>query len=169
MSKEITSIALKVFAIYVMVQTVLAMPGLFQAYVMLSDGSEYSSAQWFILISSISIALLFILSVFIWKLAIITTKKIENINNSKESKLSEEFILSIFGLYLIFEGLSSLAIVSVGTYYSVQAPSVDDYKISQSMIYLLVYSLQSIIGVTLVIKARGWALMLNKLRVAGTK
>jgi len=62
---DISKLALKIFSLYVIVQVLLAIPQFFQAYVMLSNGSEYNSANWFMFIGATAIILLFLLSVTI--------------------------------------------------------------------------------------------------------
>ena len=167
-SKDITKIALKIFSVYVMTQAILVMPSFFQAYVMLSNSSEYNSAQWFTAISIIAIILLVILSVFIWKLSSNTTTQTKESGGSLTNGLSEVFLLSLLGLYLIFNGLFKLSIASVGTYYSIKASTDINYDISQHIMYLGVYLIQVVIGLNLVIKSNGWLALLNKVRVAGT-
>ena len=167
-NKELTKVALKVFSIYIMVQAILVIPSFFQAYVMLSNGSYYSSSNWFSAIGIASVVLLGILSLFIWKLSVTTVTQTQTPNNNSTSGLSEAFLLSLLGLYLMFNGLSKFAIASVGTYYSAQASTDINYDITQNIIYLAVNFTQIIIGLTLVIKTNGWLALLNKLRVAGT-
>ena len=151
-----------------MVQAILAIPQFFQAYIMLSNGSEYSSDKWFIIVGTFSVMLLAILSIFILKLSIKTTAQISQEPTNPSSSLSEEFVLSVLGLYLIFYGLSRLAVVSVSTYYSVQSTNDINYNITQSIIYLAVYIVIAILGLSLLIKSNGCATLLNKIRVAGT-
>ena len=151
-----------------MTQAILVIPSFFQAYVMLSNGSEYSSAQWFTVIGIVSIVLLVILSVFIWKLSTNTTTYTKEPSGSLTSGLSEAFLLSLLGLYLIFNGLFKFAISSAGTYYSIKASTDVNYEISQHIIYLGIYLVQIVIGLTLVIKSNGWLALLNKARVVGT-
>lgn len=167
-SKDITKIALKVFSIYVMTQAILVIPSFFQAYVMLSNGSEYNSAQWFSAISIVAILLLVILSVFIWKLSTNTTAQTKESGNSLTNGLSETFFLSLLGLYLIFNGLFKFSLASVGIYYAMKASADIDYDASQHIIVMGVFLVQILIGLTLIIKSNGWLALLNKLRVAGT-
>ena len=167
-NKELTKLALKIFSIYVMVQAILAVPQFFQAYVMLSNGSEYNSVNWFITISAISIALLIILSVFIWKLSINVFEQATSDSSNSSSNISESFILSVLGLYLIVFSLTRLAITSTSTYYIMQSTSDINFNINQNIIYLVVYLVVALLGLSLVIRTDGWARLLIKLRVAGT-
>ncbi|MCK5395354.1 MAG: hypothetical protein KAJ32_05140 [Gammaproteobacteria bacterium] len=109
-NKELTKLALKVFSIYVMVQAILAIPQFFQTYVIFSEGSEYNSDNWFIVISAISVILLIILSVFIWKLSSNISTKISSESTISPSNISEEFILSVLGFYLVVFGLIRVSI-----------------------------------------------------------
>ena len=63
-NKELIKLALKIFSIYIMVHALLSIPQFYQAYILLSNGSEYSSHIWFVIVGTAAI-----LSVFIWKLS----------------------------------------------------------------------------------------------------
>ena len=151
-----------------MVQVILAIPQFFQAYVMLSNGSEYNSADWFLLIGATSILALFILSVIIWKLSIKVTSSLSQDNTATSSNVKEEFALSMLGLYIIVFGLTRLIIASSSTYYLMQSNNDINNNATQNIIYLTMYFLVTILGVSLIIKSHGWASFLNKLRLAGT-
>ena len=167
-NKELTKLAFKIFSIYVMVQAILAVPQFFQAYVMISNFSEYGSENWLLAIGAISIILLAMLSAFIWKLSINIHTQVISESSTSSSNISESFILSVLGLYLIVFGLTRLSITSSSTYFIAQATSDVDFNITQNIIYLAVYLVVVMLGLSLVIKTKGWAQLLNKLRVAGT-
>ena len=76
-------------------------------------------------------------------------------SNTPPSTLSEEFALSLLGLYLIFHGLSRLITGSVGAYYSITDKSDINYNIMQTIIYLVVYLIVAIVATSLVIKSNG--------------
>ena len=166
-NKEITKLALKIFSIYVLVQALLAIPQFFQAYVMLSNGSEYNSANWFLLIGAVSILVLIILSVIIWKLSTSVTSSLHQDNDTTSSYVKEEFALSLLGLYIIVFGLTRLVIASTSVYYLSESSNDINNNITQNVIYLIVYFLVSVLGISLVIKSHGWVSLLNKLRLAG--
>ena len=153
-----------------MVQAIIAIPQFFQAYVMLSNGSEYNNTGWFVAISVTSIILLAALSLFIWKLSNNIATKISSESTSSSSNIKDEFILSALGLYLIVFGLLRVSLTSTTTYYLIKTTSDSniDFNIVQNIIYLVTYFVVSILGLSLVIKASGWVRLLNKLRVAGT-
>jgi hypothetical protein len=165
---DISKLALKIFSLYVIVQVLLAIPQFFQAYVMLSNGSEYNSAKWFMLISALAIILLFLLSVAIWKLSNNTKSILSKNTDNSLSQISEEFVLSLLGVYLIVYGLTRITVVATSAYYSANATNDTNYQITQSIIYVVVYLLAAILGLSLIIKSKGWVSMLNKLRIAGT-
>ena len=94
-NKDIVKLALKIFSIYIMVQAILAIPQFFSAWVMLSNGSEYSSARWFLLIGIIAVTVLIILSIVIWKLSLKTTALLTQDTTKSSPAISEGFALSI--------------------------------------------------------------------------
>ena len=166
---DISKLALKLLAIYVAVQGLLAMPQFFGSYVMLSNGSEYSSSAWFIVIAVIAIIALFALSVVIWKLSNNTKSIITKNSNTSSHPISEEFCMSILGLYLIIYGLTNMLFAATFAYYASQSKSNISYESTKSVIYSAVYLIVSLIGLSLIIKSKGWASLLNKLRLVGTK
>jgi len=167
-NKDLTKLALKIFSIYIFVQVILATPQFFQAYVMLSNGSEYNNSKWFMFIGAAAVVVLLLLSVAIWKLSSNTKEIISKNTDNSSLNMSEEFALSILGLYLIVYGLTRTIVVATSAYYSSQASNDINYDITQSVIYVAVYLVVSIVGMSLVIKSNGWSALLNKLRVAGT-
>ena len=165
---ELSKLALKVFSIYVFVQVILAIPQFFQAYVMLSSGSEYNSAKWFMFIAAAALVLLFFLSVAIWKLSNNTNAIISKNTDDSSTHISQGFALSILGIYLIVYGLTRMTIVATSAYYTAQTSSDINYVITQSVIYMTVYLIAALLGMSLIVKSKGWLLLLNKLRLAGT-
>ena len=166
---DISKLALKIFSIYVFVQVILAIPQFFQAYVMLSNGSEYNSAKWFMLIGAAAVFLLLLLSISIWKLSNNTTAIISKNTDKSSHHITEEFVLSILGIYLIVYGLTRMTIVATSAYYSANSSNDISYEITQSVIYVAVYLIAALLGMSLIIKSKGWVTLLNKLRFAGTE
>lgn len=165
---DISKLALKIFSLYVIVQVLLAIPQFFQAYVMLSNGSEYSSARWFMIIGVAAVALLFILSVSIWRLSNNTAAIMSKNAESSSPHISEEFVLSILGIYLIVYGLTRTSVVATSAYFSAHSANDINYDLTQSAIYVAVYIIAALIGFSLIIKSKGWSSLLKKLRAAGT-
>lgn len=166
-SRQLTSVALKVFAIYVFVQTMLAIPSFFRLYIIAGEGAGYDNADRLLLITVFSVFLLVMLAIAIWKLSTNVVRNTTTVDNKPASALSEEFILSIVGLYLIFEGLTRFSFSSMSTYFNVISSTDSDDLLTQNMLYLVVYTIQIIIGLTLVVKSRAWASLLKRLREAG--
>ena len=167
-NKDITKLALKIFSIYVMVQAILAIPQFFSAWVMMSNGSEYSSARWFLVIGIIAILSLIVLSVTIWRLSANSTLFVAQDVNNKDGVISEGFVLSMLGIYLVVYGLTRLIVVVTSAYYSAQPMDNINYNITQTIIYAAVYLAVTILGLSFVIKSNTWSALLNKLRVVGT-
>ena len=165
---DISKLALKIFSLYIIVQVLLAIPQFFQAYVMLSNGSEYNSANWFMFIGATAIILLFLLSVAVWKLSNNTKAIISKNTDNSFPLISEEFALSILGIYLIVYGLTRTTVVATSAYFSAHSSNDINYEITQSVIYVAVYLIAAILGISLIIKSKGWSSLLNKLRSAGT-
>ena len=167
-NKELTKLALKVFSIYIMVHALLSIPQFFQAYISLNTGDARTGYFWLAILGVVALFLLLLLSVAIWKLSNSITLQVSNTVDKELAPLSESFAVSLLGIYLIFYGLSRLTIGAVGTYYTLIDNNPANDNLMQNVVYLLVYFIISIIGLTLILKSKGWAGLLNKLRVAGT-
>ncbi|MEW8077622.1 MAG: hypothetical protein AB2784_21965 [Candidatus Thiodiazotropha endolucinida] len=167
-NKEITSVALKVFAIYVLVQAILSIPLLVNAaatYGFSENQNNSSLLLWFL--GAIAFILLVVLTVFAWKLAIkIATHSSAHIEERETFEVDESFFISLLGLYLLFEGILRFGYACISAFMLVHEGS----ELSvQTMSYVIGYLLQLIIGLTLVLKAHGWMRFLRWLRVAGLK
>ena len=165
---ELTKLALKIFAIYAFIQAILAIPQFFQAYVLLSNGSEYSSDKWFLLIGISAVVLLLIFSVLIWRLSNNAIKTVSTNSDNSPANVSECFVLSVLGVYLIVYGLTRVVFTATGAYYASHSINNVNFEITQNIIYVVVYLAVTLIGLSLVVKASGWAALLNRLRHAGT-
>jgi len=166
-STEISKLALKIFAIYIIVQVLLSIPQFFQAYVMLSNGTEPNSDKWFILIAAASVIALFSLSLLIWKLSNNTKAVLSKNSDNSIPYISEEFILSILGIYLIVYGLTRTIVVATSAYYSLSSNDIN-YELTQGVIYVITYLLTALLGLSFIVRSKGWSILLNKLRTAAT-
>ena len=127
-TNELTSVAIKVFSIYVLVQAILFIPSLTVAYSTFGlDRSNDPSEFLFWLLGASSIVLLIMITVFMWKLANHVATKASSANEERSS----------YGIAL------------------------------QTIGYIIGYLFQTIIGMTLIVKASGWARFIKWLRGAG--
>ena len=83
--------------------------------------------------------------------------------------ISEEFLLSLLGLYLVFDGLTKICFSSISFYYKyINSNNITELMI-HNIVYLSSYLILTVIGVTLIIKSNGWSALLRKLRTVGMR
>lgn len=169
--REITSLSIKLFAIYVLVNAVLAIPTFVMTLVGFA-GQSYLTPEsvWFWALGVIAVLSLLVLFVVLWRLANRFVEPHEDTSdNTSPLAIDEPFVLSALGLYLSFDGLMRIATLSVRTYVSVgqNHVSLSTAANAETIAYIVCYCFQVIFGLTLVLRSRGWAALLHRLRNAG--
>ena len=168
-NKELTSVAIKVFSIYVLVQAILSVPYLANALVTHGGFFENQRSSNFILglLGITAFALLVLLAIFLWKLANkIVDKSTAPVNADENSKIDASLLVSLLGLYLTFDGLLRLGYVCVSAFAQTQ----DGGELAlQTKAYIAGYIIQVSIGLTLVLKSEGWLRFMRWLQRAGLK
>ena len=169
-SKELTSLAIKVFAIYVLVQSII----LIAQFGVGSQNYFQESQKLLLLIPLFSIAGLIVAFFILWKLS---NKVFEEIvkpdENSDNFKVDQIFILHLVGFYLVMGSLFGLGQSGITLYY-VTIQQANEYgsafkpeMSSQILYYIFSNILKLLIGVTLLIKPNGWVKLLYRLRGLG--
>ncbi|HDL89641.1 MAG TPA: hypothetical protein ENG14_01915, partial [Thermodesulforhabdus norvegica] len=144
-NKEITAVAFKVFAIYVLVQTILSIPVFVQAVTSnyFNDNRIPFAA---ISIGMLACILLVVITVAIWRLSnSISSKSSSSLQDTTGPNLTEEFILSVVGLYLCFKGMQSFLFVSTSAYVQLYGEYDTKEMSPETIAYILGYSAQIII------------------------
>ena len=164
-TNELTSVAIKVFAIYVLVHTILYIPSAIVIYSSLSfDRSNGWSEQVFWFLSFSSIVLLLIITVFVWKLAgQVAEKASSDVVQSESCGFDEPFLLSLLGIYLSIDAVIQFGFLFMSAYTESQYNGGIDLA---PIAYIVGYLLQIIIGLTLILKASGWLRFIKWLRGA---
>ncbi len=167
-SRELTSVAIKVFAIYIIVQAIFSVPLFANAlvrYGFFENDDPNEILLWLIGIASIIVVI--VLAILMWKLAnrIISQANASNEGNDV-SVITEGFLISLLGLYLIIKGLLQFGYASSSSYMILQAGGE---VTAQNISYVVGNLIQVVIGISLIIKAQGWVSFLKWLRTAGLK
>ncbi|MEJ2508480.1 MAG: hypothetical protein P8009_03190 [Gammaproteobacteria bacterium] len=171
--REITSLAIKVFAIYVLVRAVLTIPVLVQVLYGLG-GQAYLNPEsaWSWGLGAVAVLSLLVLFVVLWRLANkFVPPADQRSTDDNVVAVDGAFVLSVLGFYLTFEGLMRIAFLSIGAYASMNHSDgrlIHDVK-WQTIAHLLCYLLQAAVGLSLILRGNGWAALLNRLRHAGLK
>ena len=162
-SNEITSVAIKVFAIYVLVQSIFFVPSFVAAYSSFGINNSNQTLLWILGIASFLILL--VMSYLLWKLANrVADKAAICSNQSNAAGITEPFLLSLLGVYLGIDAIVRFGFVSLSAVSQTQ----DGRDIALETVgYIVGYLLQIVVSLTLILKARGWARFLEWLRGAG--
>lgn len=174
-NKEITSLALKVFAIYLIVQTIIIIPS-FYGLLLAARGWAISQNQFSVTVPVIlMIAIVIVvlgLARVIWKLANgVVEKAIESIDTER-SRLPDdfqEFTLFLLGLFIFSEAIVGLPSPIATVFYEINNPTNKQGLSLQTGLWISSEILLSIFGLTLIIKREGWVNIYNKLRWASSK
>lgn len=169
--RELTSLAIKVFAIYVLVDAVYAVAGLVTT---LLANRQWAYARlpfiWFWALGAVAVVLLFTFCVVLWRLSKRLVKPAGVSRGAPgDAPISEAFALSLLGLYLVFEGLLRIAFLAEGAYAALAGTggSLAHGISNQTVVYTGCYTVQIIVGLTLILGGHWWARLLRRLREAG--
>lgn len=167
-SNEITAVAFKVFAIYVFVQMLLAIPSFVQAITSNFYNDASSTPYFAVGVTTLALMLLIGITISIWKLSTSIAKKAISTTNEKSIlNISEGFILSVIGLYLAFEGAQSIFYNLVGIYMQLHGKYGTNEVVPESLAYLFSYVVQVAFAFSLILRAQGWSAVLKGIREAG--
>jgi hypothetical protein len=168
-NKELTSVAVKVFSIYVLVHAVLSVPYLVNTLITHGGFFENQGDNKFLLglLGSAAFILLVFLAGILWKLANkVVEKSSDQVDVEESSKIDSSFLVSLLGFYLTFDGLLRFGYACASAF--AQAQDGGDLSV-QTKAYVAGFLIQIIIGITLVLKAEGWVRVLRWLQRAGLK
>lgn len=171
-NKEITSLAIKVFAIYVLIQVISGIAQISAGLDSFFQGDE----KLLFLMPFIAMAGLFIVFVALWKLAGSVMEQV-NTNDSvvNDFKVDQVFILNLVGFYIVF--ISLLGIIQNGislvyTNFEQGQDSVVSLNLvipSQLIFYGISNLIKLLLGISLIIKPIGWAHLFKKIRTLSAK
>ena len=169
-NKDLTSLAIKIFAIYVFMEAIIliAQTGIFlKEYISLGKA-------WLLLTPVFATVGLIAVFIILWKLSknIIDvlakpTKQLDNL------KIDQIFILHLIGFYLVVVGLLGLAQGGMSLYYvyfyqaSEFGSSYRPELSGQTVFHIIVSLIKIGFGLTLILRPYGWAKIFNRFREFG--
>jgi hypothetical protein len=169
-SKELTSLAIRVFAIYVLVQAIILIAQSGASFQTYFQGDQ----KWLFLIPLFSILGLITAFFILWK---ISNKVIENLVKPEKElddfKVDQIFILHLIGFYLIVVGLLGLGQGGISLFYvyfyqaNEFGPTYRPEISSQTMYYIIANIIKVGFGIALIIKPNGWVKLFNWFRRLG--
>lgn len=165
--REITSLALKLFAIYVLVQMLGAIPTLIVSLATAKDflGSALP-VLWLSGAAVTAVLIALTTASLLWKLASKALSKTSGEREENSFYRIEAAILSGLGLYLIVQALIRLSYGSAGAYVQYVVSEPGEIPI-QTAVLLIVHILEAVIGLSLILRTDGWVSLLRRVRNAG--
>ncbi len=167
-TREVTSLALKIFALYLLVEALTSVPSMWGVYLAIETKSVEATNDWLLYVGAAAMVVILVLAIFIWKLA--NRSLIESLKNESKSKALdivptefEQIVYTVLGMYWIITSLSSL-FFSIGTTY-VDVNDDLSFGIEAQNILLLSSSvIELLIGGALVVYPQKWARLFAKVR-----
>lgn len=170
-TRELVSVAIKVFAIYILVQVLVLMPSMVSTLAYATDLNQ-NSTPWIALGGIGAIVASAVIAFFAWRLStdVVSGALPGDVNTTETPRHAadwESFVLSVLGLYLMVRTIVVLVPRATGTFVQVSDAN-NPHGVDASTIAMLVcLLLQGLLGLSLVIRAKGWAALLRRLRGLG--
>lgn len=145
--KDITAIAIRFFAIYLLVNTVVYVPSMIVSMTMLQDYYQESfSPSIFVFVVGAFVALGLVVIVALNRLANSISSKVEN-ETETDTKISQELLFQVLGVFFVVTGLSSMPGVIIAMFKKTPFDSI-------MLLYTLGDLFQIVTGYYLVIKPK---------------
>ena len=168
-TREITSLALKLFALYLLSQALINVPSIMGVYLAIeSRNTDNPSHEWLWVSGVVSILCAIVIAILIWKLA--NKSLIESLKNDSESSdLNivptdfERIIYWALGLFFLVSSISSIPF----SFYSAYASVNNDLSFGLNTGHILHISsdlFQALIGITLILYPGHWSSLFTQVR-----
>jgi len=166
-NNELTALALKLFAIYLLVEMLLAIPTLIVTLGSAKDTLGTGLSELWIWVGVVAAVLIGLsTALLLWNVANRALFKVTNGTGGGGFPAIETAVFAALGIFLIIEGLISFLYVSAGAY--VQYVSVEPGGVRlQAAVLMVAHFTQCLIGVSLILRTDGWLSFLYRIRNAG--
>ncbi len=166
-NREITSLAFKIFAIYILLISIQQFSQLHYLY----SNFFPDTVQLIFLVPILIIILLISLAFMLWKLSNnVFSTMIKDKGEGDDLKVDQAFILNVIGFYLLFHGFLELA-ASIISLIMMQGMPTDSYPVVitpeqkyQSVFYAIGSFIKVILALTLILRSKGWIKLFHKIR-----
>lgn len=165
--REITGLALRLFAIYILIQMLLAVPSLINAFIMVEASALGDSGTMWLWFAGVAVIIISLgLAWFLWKKGLNTTRTEHSTNAASSISNVEPAIFTALGIFLVIQALVRLSYLFTGAYVQSINSYNEDIPLS-TITSIIAYLFQVVIGTSLMLRTKGWINVLNKLRHAG--
>ena len=167
-NREITSLAFKIFAIYILLVSIQQFSQLHYLY----SSFFPDTVQFIFLVPILIIILLISLAFMLWKLSNnVFNTMVKDKGESDDLKVDQPFILNIVGFYLLFHGLLELGSSGISLIMTQGSlpDRLDHILITpehkyQSVFYAVGSFIKVIIALTLILRSKGWVKLFQRIR-----
>jgi hypothetical protein len=160
-SREITALALRIIALYILVHAVLALPNLFSYLVVAQQSLTPEVPAWWIwMAGAIAILAALIIAVIVWVVAGRAVAATDHQSKSPLFDNIEPLVLSVVGLFFIMQALIQIGQVASGLFIRT--------GMGQPLLELQMrgagYLFQLLVGLSLVLRPLWWTEFLPRFR-----
>lgn len=155
--KDITSIAIKFFGIYLLVSIVIYSPSVITTLIAIEKYQEENFGRsLFVAVSGAFILLGVVVSLILFRIAnSITTMAVETTESS--SSVTQDFLLQVLGTYFVVSGISTIPVYALSAFKGIEPDAANVLRGAG-------YIFQIAVGCYLLIKPVAWRQWLNYLR-----
>ena len=174
-NKQITAMALKVFAIYLLAQLIIQLPSVYGLFISISHwvGSNIEPVIWIpIILLFATFIVVAIIARLLWNLSNdIVEKLISNSSVEQPTNMPDdfhEFIIFVLGIFILVQGLFGLPYpITTATREIATYPNSGGLS-GETVVWFLSELLLTILGLSLMFKRKNWVYFYRRLKYAGT-
>ncbi len=157
-TKEVTAIAIKFFAIWLLVQVILQVPSLLLVFNNI-EGYVQQEFPHNLYVSVVGSFLLIgiIASFLLYRVSNSVLATLPETNENNKNNISQQFLLQLGGVYFIVSAI----LLFLGTFTNIRnTVSIE----ATSYLYIIGALFELVIGITMLVKSSVWVHWLHKLR-----
>lgn len=167
-SREITIVALKVFALYVLLQFALGIPQTVNSFLYVQNSSVADVTFWWIWLVGVAVLIgIGLIGFLLWRFADAISETAQRTGSNEPSWQLESVVLSALGVFLVVQALIRLVHLSTSAYLQASVLEDPDNVSAETIAQIAAYVIQALIGMSLVRKVNGWIRLLRRFREAG--
>lgn len=170
-NKELLSVALKVFAIYVLVQLLVGIPSMYRVYLAARNmGGVYEMPLIPLLLVLGTYVAVFFLFRLIWKLSNSVVASVTANTEENTANLSTdlpELLIMVVGLFVTIEAVFAATTPIYAAFWEILSHEGSGGLRGDTVVWVLSEALKAVLGFTLIITPKGWIGVIRRLRTIG--
>ena len=174
-NKQISAMALKVFAIYILAQLIIQLPSVYGVFLSISHwvGPNIEPIIWIpIILLFATFIVVAILARLFWNLSNdIIEKAVSNSSAEQPANMPDdfhEFIIFVLGMFILIQGLFGLPYPLTSAFHEIAGYPNTGGLSGDTVVWFLSEVLLAILGLSLIFKRKNWVDFYQRLKYAGT-